>query len=144
MATTTAPHIASPPRGGLAEGGRPRIEIVPRRGLPVVAVVVGGLIAAIATNSHWALDFYHVAGGGLWTGVDLFVGLILGPIIGHALDPRADGALGAIHAEDGAADADARDDDARLRLPARAPIGYACARLTVPRLARRLVTSSSA
>ena len=41
-----------------------------------------GLIVAIATNSLWALDFYHVVGGGLWTALDLFLGLVLGPIIG--------------------------------------------------------------
>jgi hypothetical protein len=57
-------------------------QIVPLVGLPVVAVVIGGLIAAIATNSLWALDFYHVAGGGLWTAIDLFLGLIIGPIMG--------------------------------------------------------------
>jgi hypothetical protein len=52
------------------------------QGLPVVGVVIVGLIVAIATNSHWALDFFHVAGGGLWTGIDLFLGLVLGPILG--------------------------------------------------------------
>jgi hypothetical protein len=41
-----------------------------------------GLVVAIGTNSQWALDFYHVAGGGLWTAIDLFFGLVLGPIIG--------------------------------------------------------------
>jgi hypothetical protein len=61
----------------------PPLQIVPLRGLPVVAVVVIGLIAAIATNARWALDFYHVVGGGLWTGVDLFVGLVIGPILGR-------------------------------------------------------------
>jgi hypothetical protein len=44
--------------------------------------VVVGLVVAIATNSQWALDFFHVVGGGLWTGIDLFFGLVLGPIIG--------------------------------------------------------------
>ena len=49
--------------------------------------VVGLLIAAIATNSFWALDFFHVAGGGLWTGIDLFVGFVIGPIIGRMSVP---------------------------------------------------------
>lgn len=66
---------------------RPDFQIVPVRGLPIVAVVVVGLIAAIATNELWALDFFHVVGGGLWTGIDLFVGLILGPIIGRMSIP---------------------------------------------------------
>jgi hypothetical protein len=55
---------------------------VPLRALPIVALVLIGLVVAIATNSQWALDFYHVAGGGLWTGIDLFLGLVLGPIMG--------------------------------------------------------------
>jgi hypothetical protein len=61
---------------------RPAVKIVPVRALPIVAVVLVGLVVAIATDSRWALDFYHVAGGGLWTGIDLFLGLVLGPIIG--------------------------------------------------------------
>jgi hypothetical protein len=58
------------------------VEVVPLKALPVVAVVIGCLMAAIATNSHWALDFFHVVGGGLWTALDLFLGLVLGPILG--------------------------------------------------------------
>ena len=73
--------VAEPIPAGLAVS-RPRIKIVPVQGLPVVAIVIVGLIVAIATNSQWALDFYHVAGGGLWTAVDLFLGLVLGPIMG--------------------------------------------------------------
>jgi hypothetical protein len=61
---------------------RPAIKIVPVKALPIVALVLVGLVVAIATDSRWALDFYHVAGGGLWTGIDLFLGLVLGPIIG--------------------------------------------------------------
>ena len=57
-------------------------SIVPIRGLPIVGAVLVGLIVAIATNRLWALDFFHVVGGGLWTGIDLFVGLIIGPILG--------------------------------------------------------------
>ncbi|HLY65332.1 MAG TPA: hypothetical protein VKU60_07355 [Chloroflexota bacterium] len=41
------------------------------------------LLVAIIGNWGWALMFFHVAGGGLWTGVDLFVGLIIGPILGR-------------------------------------------------------------
>jgi hypothetical protein len=52
------------------------------RGLAVVAPILALLVAAIATNRLWALDFFHVAGGALWTGIDLFVGLVLGPIMG--------------------------------------------------------------
>ena len=61
---------------------RPRTQIVPLRGLPVVAVVMAGLVATIATNKLWPLEFYHVAGGGMWTALDLFLGLVIGPIMG--------------------------------------------------------------
>jgi hypothetical protein len=62
-------------------------EIVPRRGLIVVAVVMVLLIVAIAVNKTWPLTFFHVAGGAAWTIVDLFLGLILGPIIGRMSIP---------------------------------------------------------
>jgi hypothetical protein len=52
-----------------------------------VAALIVGMVVAIATNSLWALDFYHVVGGGLWTGVDLFLGLVLGPIMGSMSIP---------------------------------------------------------
>ena len=60
---------------------RPKIQIVPVRGLPIVAVVLAGLVATIASNKLWPLEFYHVVGGGLWTALDLFLGLVIGPII---------------------------------------------------------------
>ena len=58
-----------------------KIQIVPVRGLPIVAVVLAGLVAAIATNKLWPLTFYHVVGGGIWTALDLFLGLVIGPIL---------------------------------------------------------------
>jgi len=60
---------------------------VPVQGLPIVAVVIVGLVVAIATDSYWALTLYHVAGGGLWTSIDLFVGLVVGPIMGRLSIP---------------------------------------------------------
>ena len=60
---------------------RPKIQIVPVRGLPVVAVVIAGLVVTIATNKLWPLAFYHVVGGGMWTALDLFLGLVIGPIM---------------------------------------------------------------
>lgn len=60
---------------------RPKIQIVPVRGLPIVAVVLAGLVVTIATNKLWPLEFYHVVGGGLWTALDLFLGLVIGPIM---------------------------------------------------------------
>jgi hypothetical protein len=57
-------------------------QIVPRAGLPIVAVVLGLLIAGIAVNELWPLTFLHVVGGASWTIIDLFLGFVLGPIIG--------------------------------------------------------------
>jgi hypothetical protein len=62
---------------------RPQVQVVPLRGLPVVAVVVAGLVAAIASNKLWPLMFFHVVGGGIWTALDLFLGMVIGPILGR-------------------------------------------------------------
>jgi hypothetical protein len=69
-----------------AAAGR-AIPVVPVKGLPVVAAVVVFVTAAIAGNWLWALMFCHVAGGGLWTAIDLFVGLIVGPILSRLPPP---------------------------------------------------------
>ena len=45
------------------------------------------LIAAIAANKLWPLEFFHVAGGAAWTIIDLFLGLVLGPIMGSMSIP---------------------------------------------------------
>jgi hypothetical protein len=66
---------------------RPDFEIVPRRGLVLVGVAAVLLIAAIASNKLWPLTFLHVAGGAAWTIIDLFLGLVLGPIIGRMSIP---------------------------------------------------------
>jgi hypothetical protein len=80
--------IAIPAPGAAHEAPpRPDFEIVPRRGLPIVAAVLVGLVLAIATNKLWALEFFHVAGGALWTAFDLFLGLVLGPILGRLSVP---------------------------------------------------------
>jgi hypothetical protein len=55
--------------------------IVPLKGLPVVGAVLVFIVASIAGNWTWALTFLHVAGGGLWTGVDLFMGFVIGPVM---------------------------------------------------------------
>jgi len=78
--------IAAPPAepaDGSPAVERPDFEIVPIKGLVVVAVIAALLIVAIASNKLWPLTFFHVAGGAAWTIIDLFLGLILGPIIGR-------------------------------------------------------------
>ncbi len=56
-------------------------QIVPVRGLPIVALVLAGLVATVISNRLWAIDFFHVVGGGLWTAFDLFLGFVIGPIL---------------------------------------------------------------
>src|SRR5688500_5896493 len=65
----------------------PAFEIIPVKAIPLVALAVLGLVAAIVSEELWALEFAHVVAGGLWTGIDLFVGLIIGPILGR-LSPQ--------------------------------------------------------
>ena len=55
--------------------------LLPLRSFPLVAVVLAGLVVAIAGNWPWALTFYHVVGGAMWTSIDLFVGFVIGPIL---------------------------------------------------------------
>jgi hypothetical protein len=66
---------------------RPLRRVVPLRGLPAVAAVLVLLVVALVGNWLWALDFAHVTGGALWTSIDLFVGLIIGPILGRLSVP---------------------------------------------------------
>jgi len=70
-----------------AASGRARIPVVPLRGLPFSAVALAIVVTAIATNWKWLLMFSHVVGGALWTALDLFVGLVLGPIMGRMTIP---------------------------------------------------------
>ena len=86
MATVSAPAVAvghAPP----AAAERPDFQIIPRAGLPLVAVVLGLLIAGIAVNELWPLEFLHVVGGAAWTVIDLFLGFVLGPILGRLSIP---------------------------------------------------------
>jgi hypothetical protein len=66
---------------------RPDFQIVPRVGLIISGVAIALLIVAIAVNKLWPLVFLHVAGGAAWTIIDLFLGLILGPIMGRMSVP---------------------------------------------------------
>ncbi|MHB1536004.1 MAG: hypothetical protein ACYC1D_15615 [Acidimicrobiales bacterium] len=84
--------LAAVPPSGTAPGplGRPPVpsfQIVPLKGLPIVAVVLAGLVVSIATNQLWGIDFFHVVGGGMWTALDLFLGFVIGPILGRMSIP---------------------------------------------------------
>src|SRR5437764_4641202 len=66
---------------------RPDFQIVPRVGLILSGVALALLIVAIAVNKLWPLEFFHVAAGAAWTIIDLFLGLVLGPIMGRMSVP---------------------------------------------------------
>jgi hypothetical protein len=51
------------------------------RNLGWVALALGVLVAAIVIDDAWLLNFVHVMAGVLWTGIDLFMGFVIGPIL---------------------------------------------------------------
>ncbi len=46
-----------------------------------VAAALAVMVAAIVSGDAWFLDFVHVFCGMLWTGIDLFMGFVIGPIL---------------------------------------------------------------
>ena len=46
-----------------------------------VAASLMVMIGVIASHHIWSLNFLHVFSGLLWTGIDLFMGFVLGPIL---------------------------------------------------------------
>jgi hypothetical protein len=62
----------------------PRERAVSPLRLPYVAaaaVAFAVLIAAVMGDSLWLLNWVHVMTGGLWTGIDLFMGFVVGPVM---------------------------------------------------------------
>jgi hypothetical protein len=51
------------------------------RYLPRALAAIAAMIAVIVAGNIWLLDFVHVFSSLLWTGVDLFMGFVLGPIL---------------------------------------------------------------
>ena len=49
--------------------------------LAAAAVALAAMTVAILSPSLWFLDFVHVMAGALWTGIDLFMGFIVGPVL---------------------------------------------------------------
>jgi hypothetical protein len=62
---------------------QPAILVSPLRAHYLVAAALAliGMTAAILWGSDWLLNFVHVFAGGLWTGIDLFMGFVVGPIL---------------------------------------------------------------
>jgi hypothetical protein len=49
--------------------------------LAAAALALAAMTAAILGSSLWFLDFVHVMAGVLWTGIDLFMGFVVGPVL---------------------------------------------------------------
>src|SRR3546814_7628687 len=52
-----------------------------------VAAPLVVLVAAIVSGHFWFLDWTHVMSGVLWTGIDLFMGFVIGPILRNVSVP---------------------------------------------------------
>ncbi len=46
-----------------------------------IVIPIGLLVAAIQSRNRWFLNYVHVFTAILWTGTDIFMGFILGPIL---------------------------------------------------------------
>jgi uncharacterized membrane protein len=56
-------------------------SIIRWRYLPWALLAIAVMVAAIAADNLWFLDYVHVFSSLLWTGIDLFMGFVLGPIL---------------------------------------------------------------
>lgn len=64
----------------------PPLDVRPEirwRNLAWVALALAVMIAAIQGEELWFLNFVHVIAGVMWTGIDLFMGFVMGPILRH-------------------------------------------------------------
>ncbi len=73
-------HAVSPP-------AIPDFRVVPPLGLVLSGTILVALVVVVATDTIWPLDFMHVVFGSAWTIIDLFVGLVVGPILGSLSIP---------------------------------------------------------
>ena len=80
--------------------------IVRWRYLWAAALAIAAMIAAIAIDNLWLLNFIHVSSRLLWTGIDLFTGFVLGPMLTRVDLPIRRGIVGAAHAANADPDAD--------------------------------------
>ena len=52
-----------------------------------VGLPVGALIYALNSGSSKVINYVHIMTGLLWTGIDLFMGFVLGPVLG-GMEPK--------------------------------------------------------
>ncbi len=72
MAVAAIPTVTAP------EVAVPRLSV---RDNWWIVVPIGVLVAAVESDSRWFLNYVHVFTAILWTGTDIFMGFILGPIL---------------------------------------------------------------
>lgn len=67
---------------------RPATPLRPRY-VAAAGAGIAVMIAAILAGNLWFLNFVHVMAGALWTGIDLFLGFVIGPVMRSvSLDTR--------------------------------------------------------
>ncbi|MFG1529807.1 MAG: hypothetical protein AAFA34_00835 [Thermoplasmata archaeon] len=89
MDATTSAYAPHPTTAATSKARPP--PIVTGRAVPLVLVPVGALVIAVGLQQFVLLDYVHVMTGALWTGIDIFLGLVIGPILGRMTGPaRAD------------------------------------------------------
>ena len=64
-----------------AEALRPEVARISLRANWWIAIPITALIAAIQSDGLWLLYYVHIFSAILWTGTDIFMGFILGPIM---------------------------------------------------------------
>jgi len=73
-----------------------------------VVLALAAMAAVTARDDLWAVDFIHVLADLLWTGIDLFMGFVIGPVLRRLSLPAARDCVLA-DAKDAVPDADAVD-----------------------------------
>ncbi len=65
----------------VAAAGAPPQRLIRWGYLGWAVTAIAGMIAVIRIDNLWLLNFVHVFSSLLWTGIDLFMGFVLGPIL---------------------------------------------------------------
>ncbi|WP_127900688.1 hypothetical protein [Solirhodobacter olei] len=65
----------------IAEAPAAPVRLIRLEYLWYVALALAVMVAAIVSQDIWFLNWVHVMSGVLWTGIDLFMGFVLGPIL---------------------------------------------------------------
>ena len=58
-----------------------QVKLIRLHYLWYVGMALAVMVAAIVIGNLWLLNWVHVMSGVLWTGIDLFMGFVIGPIL---------------------------------------------------------------